>query len=86
VLNVVCGDRDTGRVVVAHPAPQFVSITGSTRAGMEPDDARIVTGGKQIGDLGDAARGLRSLPIRQGLSMYGFEEYTRIKHVMSYLG
>jgi len=35
VLNVVCGDRDTGRAVVAHPAPRLVSITGSTRAGME---------------------------------------------------
>jgi betaine-aldehyde dehydrogenase len=35
VLNVVCGDRDTGRALVTHPAPQFVSITGSTRAGME---------------------------------------------------
>ena len=35
VLNVVCGDRDTGRALVAHPTPQLVSITGSTRAGME---------------------------------------------------
>jgi betaine-aldehyde dehydrogenase len=35
VLNVVCGDRDTGRSVVAHPIPQLVSITGSTRAGGE---------------------------------------------------
>jgi betaine-aldehyde dehydrogenase len=35
VLNVVCGDRDTGRAVVAHPTPQMVSITGSTRAGGE---------------------------------------------------
>jgi betaine-aldehyde dehydrogenase len=35
VLNVVCGDRDTGRAVVAHPTPQLVSITGSTRAGTE---------------------------------------------------
>jgi betaine-aldehyde dehydrogenase len=35
VLNVVCGDRDTGRSVVAHPTPQMVSITGSTRAGGE---------------------------------------------------
>ncbi|GAA1622604.1 gamma-aminobutyraldehyde dehydrogenase [Actinoplanes couchii] len=35
VLNVVCGDRDTGRALVAHRTPQFVSITGSTRAGME---------------------------------------------------
>ncbi|SDY71787.1 betaine-aldehyde dehydrogenase [Micromonospora pattaloongensis] len=35
VLNVVCGDRDTGRTLVSHPTPQLVSITGSTRAGME---------------------------------------------------
>jgi betaine-aldehyde dehydrogenase len=35
VLNVVCGDRDTGRAVVSHPTPGLVSITGSTRAGME---------------------------------------------------
>ena len=35
VLNVVCGDRDTGRALVAHPTPELVSITGSTRAGME---------------------------------------------------
>src|SRR4051812_18953752 len=35
VLNVVCGDRDTGRALVEHPTPQLVSITGSTRAGME---------------------------------------------------
>jgi betaine-aldehyde dehydrogenase len=35
VLNVICGDRDTGRALVAHPTPQMVSITGSVRAGME---------------------------------------------------
>jgi betaine-aldehyde dehydrogenase len=35
VLNVVCGDRDTGRALVAHPTPELVSITGSVRAGME---------------------------------------------------
>ncbi|MFC4906296.1 gamma-aminobutyraldehyde dehydrogenase [Actinomadura gamaensis] len=35
VFNVVCGDRDTGRALVAHPTPQMVSITGSVRAGME---------------------------------------------------
>jgi betaine-aldehyde dehydrogenase len=35
VLNIVCGDRDTGRAVVGHPTPQMVSITGSTRAGGE---------------------------------------------------
>ena len=35
MLNVVCGDRDTGRALVEHPTPQLVSITGSVRAGME---------------------------------------------------
>jgi len=35
VFNVVCGDRDTGRVLVSHPVPQMVSITGSVRAGRE---------------------------------------------------
>ncbi len=35
VLNVVCGDRDTGRALVAHPVPQMVSVTGSVRAGRE---------------------------------------------------
>jgi betaine-aldehyde dehydrogenase len=35
VLNVVTGDRDTGRRLVEHPTPQLVAITGSVRAGME---------------------------------------------------
>ncbi len=35
VLNVVTGDRDTGRRLVEHPIPQLVAITGSIRAGME---------------------------------------------------
>ena len=35
VLNVVCGDRDTGRALVSHPTASMVSITGSTRAGYE---------------------------------------------------
>ncbi|MFL6060540.1 MAG: gamma-aminobutyraldehyde dehydrogenase [Marmoricola sp.] len=35
VLNVVCGDRDTGRALVEHKTPAMVAITGSVRAGME---------------------------------------------------
>ncbi|GID96217.1 gamma-aminobutyraldehyde dehydrogenase [Amorphoplanes digitatis] len=35
VLNVVAGDRDTGRALVSHRTPAMVSITGSVRAGME---------------------------------------------------
>jgi betaine-aldehyde dehydrogenase len=35
VINVICGDRDTGRALVDHDIPAMVSITGSVRAGME---------------------------------------------------
>ena len=35
VFNVICGDRDTGRAMVAHDMPAMVAITGSVRAGME---------------------------------------------------
>ena len=35
VINVVTGDRESGRLLVDHEIPQFVSITGSVRAGME---------------------------------------------------
>ncbi|MEN9748266.1 MAG: hypothetical protein RLZZ603_958, partial [Actinomycetota bacterium] len=35
VLNVVTGNRDTGRAMIEHSIPQMVSITGSVRAGME---------------------------------------------------
>ena len=34
VLNVVCGDRDTGAALVAHPVPRMIALTGSTRAGI----------------------------------------------------
>ncbi|MEY2975047.1 MAG: hypothetical protein RIR49_1467 [Actinomycetota bacterium] len=35
VLNVICGDRDTGRAMVDHRTPAMVSVTGSVRAGSE---------------------------------------------------
>ncbi|MFI9803735.1 aminobutyraldehyde dehydrogenase [Streptomyces sp. NPDC052301] len=35
VLNVVCGDRDTGRSLVAQPDVRLVAVTGSVRAGQE---------------------------------------------------
>ena len=34
VVNLICGDRQTGAALTAHPALRMVSITGSTRAGM----------------------------------------------------
>jgi betaine-aldehyde dehydrogenase len=39
VINVVCGDRDTGRALVSHDIPAMVSVTGSIRAGMEVAEA-----------------------------------------------
>jgi betaine-aldehyde dehydrogenase len=39
VVNVVCGDRDTGRALVSHDIPEMVSVTGSVRAGMEVAEA-----------------------------------------------
>lgn len=35
VFNVVCGDRETGRMMVEHKVPAMASITGSVRAGMQ---------------------------------------------------
>ncbi|HJQ03788.1 MAG TPA: gamma-aminobutyraldehyde dehydrogenase [Jatrophihabitans sp.] len=39
VFNVICGDRDTGRALVAHRTPSMVSITGSARAGIQVAEA-----------------------------------------------
>jgi len=39
VLNVICGDRDTGRAMVEHDTPAMVSVTGSVRAGMQVAEA-----------------------------------------------
>jgi len=35
VFNVVCGDRETGRLMVEHHTPAMASITGSVRAGIQ---------------------------------------------------
>jgi len=35
VINVICGERETGAALVDHATPAMVSITGSVRAGME---------------------------------------------------
>ncbi|MBB5116681.1 phenylacetaldehyde dehydrogenase [Streptomyces eurocidicus] len=35
VFNVLCGDRETGRLMVEHPVPAMASITGSVRAGIQ---------------------------------------------------
>lgn len=35
VLNVVCGDRETGRLLVRHPIPALVAFTGSVEGGRD---------------------------------------------------
>ena len=75
VLNVVCGDRDTGRSLVTHPHVRLVAVTGSVRAGREiaaaaaPDLKRLhlELGGNapvlihEDADLDDAVEQLSSL-------------------------
>lgn len=34
-VNVVCGDRQTGRLLARHPVPALLSLTGGTEAGRE---------------------------------------------------
>jgi betaine-aldehyde dehydrogenase len=72
VLNVICGDRETGKALVSHPTPAMVSITGSTRAGMQVAEAaakdlkrtHLELGGKapvivfDDADLADAAENI----------------------------
>ncbi|MER5946503.1 aminobutyraldehyde dehydrogenase [Streptomyces sp. NPDC001904] len=52
VVNIVCGDRDTGRALVAHPDVDMVAITGSTRAGSEV--------------MADAARDVKNVHLELG--------------------
>jgi betaine-aldehyde dehydrogenase len=72
VFNVICGDRGTGRAMIAHDIPAMASITGSVRAGTEvartaADGLKRVhleLGGKapvivfDDADVGEAARGI----------------------------
>lgn len=72
VLNVICGDRDSGRAMVAHEIPGMFSITGTVRSGMEVAGsaaadlkrAHLQLGGKAPAvvfgdaDVPDAARSL----------------------------
>src|SRR6266508_3309949 len=54
VINVICGDRDTGAALVRHRIPAMTSITGSVRAGMAvarsaaDDRAEVPAGGHAI--------------------------------------
>lgn len=42
VLNVIAGTRETGRLLVAHPTPELISVTGSERAGIEVSTSAAV--------------------------------------------
>jgi betaine-aldehyde dehydrogenase len=58
VLNVVAGDRDSGRELISHPTPQMVSITGSVRAGMEVAGAAAADLKRTHLELGGKAPGV----------------------------
>ncbi|MFL6222185.1 MAG: aldehyde dehydrogenase family protein, partial [Actinomycetes bacterium] len=74
VINVLCGDRQTGATLVAHQTPAMVSITGSVRAGREvaraaADDLKRVhleLGGKApviVFDDADAAAAAEAIAV-----------------------
>jgi betaine-aldehyde dehydrogenase len=74
VLNVVSGDRNTGRAVAGHRTPRLVAITGSTRAGAEvaaavaPDlkRAHLELGGKApviVFDDADIAAAAKAIAV-----------------------
>ncbi|OPC83109.1 gamma-aminobutyraldehyde dehydrogenase [Embleya scabrispora] len=72
VFNVICGDRDTGRMMVEHKTPAMASITGSVRAGMSVAESaskdlkrvHLELGGKapvvvfEDADIANAAEGI----------------------------
>ncbi len=78
VLNVICGDRDTGRALVTHPIPQMVSITGSVRAGLEVAQAaaaglkrvHLELGGKAPVIVFDDVDVARAAPMIAGAAYY----------------
>ncbi|MGW1679913.1 aldehyde dehydrogenase family protein [Saccharopolyspora sp. NPDC002376] len=72
VLNLICGDRDSGRAMVAHEVPGMFSITGTVRSGMEVAGsaaadlkrAHLQLGGKApavVFDDADVARAARKI-------------------------
>jgi NAD-dependent aldehyde dehydrogenases len=69
VFNVVVGTRETGALVVSHPTPQMVAITGSVGAGMQvaktaADDLKRVhleLGGKAPVVIFDDVRDIESV-------------------------
>ena len=83
MLNVVCGGRDTGRALVEHPVPGLVSITGSTRAGIEVAKSAAADVKRTHLELGGKAP---AVIFGDADLAEAAEEYTRIKHVMSAVG
>ena len=62
VLNVICGDRDTGRALVEHPTPQLVAITGSVRAGMQVAESAATKSSCTLGPASTRVAAVQSCP------------------------
>lgn len=52
VMNIVTGDRETGKLMVAHPIPWKISFTGSTPAGQHIQQVLAGTNKKFTAELG----------------------------------
>lgn len=52
VVNIVTGDRETGKLMVVHPIPWKISFTGSTPAGQHIQQALAESGRKFTAELG----------------------------------
>ncbi|MDK0524277.1 aldehyde dehydrogenase family protein [Streptomyces sp. ML-6] len=75
VVNVVCGDRDTGRALAVHPLVSLVSLTGSTRAGAEVTAAAGLAGIKRLHlELGGDAPAIVLADADQGRAADGIVE------------
>ena len=69
-----------------------ICLRVSEQPGRSPDHAKVVTGGHLVGERGYCLAptvphgGFKHSGYGKDLSMYGFADYTRVKHVMSYFG
>src|ERR671916_451451 len=87
VLNVVCGDRDTGRAIVRHETPQMVSVTGSVNAGQDCTAATRVLAAPDVyddfvGAITEQAKNTRTgAPEEEGVDYGPLNNPNQLEHV-----